>query len=59
MPLYEYKYIDTGEVVTKLQSIKDEPLKEIDGRKVVRIPSVVNSRFTGSGFYETDYKNKD
>lgn len=56
MPIYVYKFLDTGETVEKLQSIKDEPLKEIDGREVIRIPAKPNLKFNGNGFYGTDYK---
>jgi hypothetical protein len=35
--IYEYKYEDTGEVVERHQSIHEDALTEIDGRKVTRL----------------------
>lgn len=61
MPTYEYKRED-GSVFEKMQGINDKPLTECPetGQKVKRIISggggVV---LKGSGWYVTDYKNKD
>lgn len=59
MPIYEYKFTDTGEVIEVVQKMCDEPLKELNGREIVRTISVPNIKFTGNGFYETDYKTKN
>lgn len=61
MPTYEYKRED-GTFFEKMQGINDEPLTECPetGQKVKRIISggggVV---LKGSGWYVTDYKNKE
>lgn len=56
MPIYTYKYIDTGETFEILQGINEKPRTEYKGKKVKKIPSVCNAKFKGSGFYKTDYK---
>lgn len=58
MPIYIYKFIDNGEIVEKFGKMCDPPLKEIDGREVVRIPTKPNFKFNGNGFYSTDYGQK-
>lgn len=61
MPTYEYKRED-GTVFEMLQSMNDAPLTHCPttGQQVKRLISggggVV---YKGSGFYVTDYKNKD
>lgn len=61
MPTYEYKRED-GSVFEKMQGINDDPLTECPetGQKVKRIISggggVV---LKGTGWYVTDYKNKE
>lgn len=64
MPIYEYKYLHPENEeeeklrIEEIQGINDEPLTEINGRKVVRVPSTFSARYYGSGFYENDYKSK-
>ena len=52
MPLYTYRFDDTGKTTEVRQSIKDEPLTEIDGRPVKRIiVSAPPAVFVGPDFY--------
>lgn len=59
MPLYVYKRED-GTKFEITQSIKDEALTVCPktGQKVERVIFAVPSHFRGSGFYQTDYKDK-
>jgi putative FmdB family regulatory protein len=60
MPIYEYKCTKCEKIFELFQKMNDEPLKKCDcGGKVMRVfhpPGIV---FKGSGFYTTDYKNKE
>jgi putative FmdB family regulatory protein len=61
MPTYEYKCIVCGNKFETFQSMKDEPVKTCPkcGGKVKRlIGSGSGPIFKGTGFYQTDYKNK-
>jgi len=66
MPNYEYVCDSDkggcGYVFEEIQGINDEPKKEcpkcgkLKLRKLFGVPGLV---FKGTGFYTTDYKNKD
>jgi putative FmdB family regulatory protein len=59
MPLYEYVCEKCGEVFEVLQKMDDPPLtehKECGSLRKLLSPAAIH--FKGSGFYETDYKNK-
>lgn len=61
MPIYDYKCQKCGYVFEKRQTISDEKLKTCPkcGGDVKRlVGSGIGIIFKGSGFYETDYKNK-
>jgi len=61
MPTYEYKCTECDYAFEKFQKMSDEPLKECPNCKglVKRlIGSGAGTIFKGSGFYQTDYKNK-
>lgn len=67
MPTYEYRCKKCGKVFEYKQSMKDEPLSvcpeeicEHSARGEVErlLSGNVGVVFKGSGFYETDYKNK-
>ncbi len=61
MPIYEYKCKQCNSTFEKLQSIKDDMLTNCihcDG-EVSRVFHPVGIVFKGSGFYTTDYKNKE
>ena len=61
MPIYEYKCQQCDHELEKLQKISDNPLKTCPAcqqdslRKKV---SAAGFRLKGSGWYETDFKNK-
>ena len=59
MPLYEYACVECGEKIEVRQSMSDPPLDKPDcGGKLEKLMSASAIQFKGSGFYETDYKNK-
>lgn len=62
MPTYDYKCSNCGDTFEILQSIKAEPLKICSkcGKETLQkqISGGVGLIFKGSGFYITDYKNK-
>ena len=63
MPIYEYKCIDCGAHVEKMQKISDAPLTvcESCGGKMEKQLSLSGFQFKGAGWYVTDYsgtKNK-
>jgi putative FmdB family regulatory protein len=61
MPTYEYKCTECDYAFEMFQKMSDEPLKECPNCKglVKRlIGSGAGTIFKGSGFYQTDYKNK-
>lgn len=61
MPIYEYVCDSCGEHLEKLQKISDEPLKECPAcskASLKRIISRTSFQLKGSGWYETDFKNK-
>jgi putative FmdB family regulatory protein len=62
MPTYEYKCENCGHELEALQSMKDEPLKKCPNCGKNKLKKLVSGGagliFKGSGFYQTDYKNK-
>ena len=62
MPIYEYKCTECNEVFEYFQSISDKELKTctLCGKKdgLSKIISSSGFRLKGSGWYETDFKNK-
>ncbi|MEW6653797.1 MAG: FmdB family zinc ribbon protein [Bacteroidota bacterium] len=62
MPTYEYKCLDCGEAFEHFQRITEEPLTAclLCSGQVKRLIGTGSSPiFKGSGFYQTDYKNKN
>lgn len=62
MPTYEYECESCKHRFTKIQNMKDEPVKtcpECKGPVHRIISGGVGIIFKGSGFYTTDYKNKN
>ena len=63
MPTYDYRCEDCGHQFAKYHSIKADPIKicpECEKDTVKRmIGTGAGVIFKGSGFYQTDYKNKD
>ena len=61
MPTYDYKCLSCNYEFEQFQLMTDKPLKKcpVCGDKVERlIGTGACIIFKGSGFYETDYKNK-
>jgi putative FmdB family regulatory protein len=61
MPTYDYRCLDCGHNFEEFQKINDELLTKCPkcGGKVKRlIGAGAGPIFKGSGFYQTDYKNK-
>lgn len=61
MPTYEYKCLNCGNLFEAFQSIKAAPLEkcpQCTGKVKRLISSGGIPIFKGSGFYQTDYKNK-
>jgi putative FmdB family regulatory protein len=62
MPTYNYKCKECGDEFEHLQSILSDPLKackKCKGTLVRLIGKGAGVIFKGTGFYETDYKNKE
>lgn len=61
MPIYEYKCNACEHRLEKLQRMSDEPLvdcPECNQPSLTKLVSAAGFRLTGSGWYETDFKNK-
>ena len=61
MPIYEYKCDLCGHTMEKLQKISDEPLKtctECGGDGLRKLVSAAAFKLKGTGWYETDFKDK-
>lgn len=61
MPIYEYQCQDCGHELEKLQKMSDAPLKDCpscEQPQLIKKISAVGFRLTGTGWYETDFKNK-
>lgn len=63
MPTYDYLCDKCGHKFEELQKMTDKPLKkcpQCNKHSLVRqISSGIGVIFKGSGFYQTDYKNKN
>lgn len=62
MPIYEYQCQACGHELEKLQKISDEPLKDCPAcgkPKLQKLVSAAGFRLSGSGWYETDFKNRN
>jgi len=60
MPIYEYKCVDCGTHVEKMQKISDAPLTVCEncGGKMEKQVSRTGFQFKGEGWYVTDYAGK-
>jgi putative FmdB family regulatory protein len=61
MPIYEYKCLDCGVEVEKMQKISDAPLTVCEkcGGKMEKQLSLSGFQFKGAGWYVTDYSDKN
>ena len=60
MPIYEYKCLECGTSLEKIQKISDEPLTVCEkcGGKLEKQVSLSGFQFKGAGWYVTDYAGK-
>jgi putative FmdB family regulatory protein len=60
MPIYEYKCLDCGAHVEKMQKVADGPLTVCEkcGGKLEKQWSLSGFQFKGAGWYVTDYADK-
>ncbi len=61
MPIYEYQCQNCGYELEKLQKMSDAPLKDCPNCKQSTLSKKVSAagfRLKGTGWYETDFKNK-
>ncbi len=60
MPIYEYKCLDCGVNLEKMQKVSDEPLTVCEkcGGKLEKQWSLSGFQFKGAGWYVTDYSGK-
>lgn len=61
MPIYEYECEICGDRLEAIQKISDAPLLECPTCGEPRLKKLVSAagfRLSGSGWYETDFKNK-
>ena len=61
LPIYEYECKDCGHRLEKLQQMTDDPLRHCPAcasAGLQRLISAVAFRLKGSGWYETDFKEK-
>jgi putative FmdB family regulatory protein len=62
MPIYEYECQSCGHVLDALQKISDDPLKhcpDCGEPSLKKLLSAPRFRLKGSGWYETDFKDKN
>jgi putative FmdB family regulatory protein len=61
MPIYEYECLQCGKRTEWLQRMSDGPLAACPqcGGEVRKLISAPSFQFKGSGFYKTDYVDKD
>ncbi len=61
MPIYEYKCNNCDHRLEKLQKISDDPIKtcpECEKDTLVKLVSAAAFKLKGTGWYETDFKDK-
>ncbi len=60
MPIYEYKCLECGISLEKMQKVSDEPLTVCEncGGKLEKQWSLSGFQFKGAGWYITDYAGK-
>lgn len=61
MPIYEYQCQDCGHELEKLQKMSDDPIKDCPAcgkPQLIKKVSAAGFRLKGTGWYETDFKNK-
>ena len=62
MPIYEYRCTECEHRLEQLQRMADDPLLDCPACKKPNLKKLVSAaafKLKGSGWYETDFKNKD
>ena len=62
MPIYEYQCADCGavfEVMQRISAPAPDKCPECSGANLKKLISKVGFQLKGTGWYETDFKNKD
>ena len=62
MPIYEYRCTECEHRLEKLQRMADDPLLDCPSCEKPSLKKLVSAaafKLKGSGWYETDFKNKD
>lgn len=62
MPIYEYQCMNCGHVFDVMQKFSDEPIKtcpECAKDNVKKLVSATAFQLKGTGWYVTDFKDKD
>ena len=62
MPIYEYQCADCGavfEVMQRISAPAPDKCPECSGTNLKKLISKVGFQLKGTGWYETDFKNKD
>jgi putative FmdB family regulatory protein len=62
MPIYEYRCESCGKELEKIQKFSDQPLNdcpECGKPSLKKLVSASSFRLKGTGWYETDFKNKN
>ena len=61
MPIYEYRCDGCGHEMELIQKMSDDPLKDCPACQSSELKKMISAsgfRLKGSGWYETDFKNK-
>ena len=61
MPIYEYLCQQCGHTLDAIQKVSDEPLTvcpKCEARALTKLISAPAFKLKGTGWYETDFKNK-
>lgn len=61
MPIYEYRCDGCGHEMELIQKMSDDPMKDCPVCKESKLKKLISAagfRLKGSGWYETDFKNK-
>lgn len=60
MPIYEYKCLECGTHIEKMQKVSDAPLQTCEscGGRLEKQISLSGFQFKGAGWYVTDYAKK-
>lgn len=62
MPIYEYQCENCGHQMEKIQKMSDDPLTDCPACEKPALRKLVSAaafKLKGSGWYETDFKDKD